>query len=1307
MTNEELNNLQAEAYDHLWNGRFRLALNSALKLFEFRPDDSETAVIAAWAFLENGNPSKALEFANLAVELKGDSSRIRFFRAYLLARMSIYEGSLADIEKNISKEKELLSWTYLTEARALAGMKRFNEAIQSIDNSLLLHDGSDNQLLETKKFLLKSKKYFDDSFSITTENITSLIDDAKNALQAKEYWFSQLMAKKIQDSNKLKKEKEEVELIELESMFYLFQYRPAWQKALALKSQFKENQKFKFIFDSLNKFILSEQEEYDKSLIVPRKTKTDSYYEQSDRILTSTQKHECNTNVLFYPNDYASLFSIKMFDAFKDSKQQIRNYFNQFNKKFPSLGTEVIFNNPFFEKEDKSFSGYVVWYLNDYEIGSNNFRLNIPKEWDSVVFSQILTIDPKIKLDYGQGKVEIYLNNFKVGTKYFGIGFNYIPDEEETKRLLPKTKPILKDEKIDLSVTRTEQKVESKSLDDLLTELDSFIGLSNIKQTVRDFIAYIKFINERKKYGLKTDEKISINAVFLGNPGTGKTTVARLLGNILKAMGILPSGHVIEVDRAGLVGQYIGETAQKTDKLITDSIGGVLFIDEAYTLIKKGGSGQDFGQEAIDVLLKRMEDKKGQFVVISAGYTEEMNTFLNSNPGLKSRFTHTFLFEDYTPDELISILKLYIKKEEYFISEAAQDLLKKEFIKLYRARDKSFGNARLVRNIFDEAKLNLGKRVVALSQKEKTKETLNTISEEDIKQILKQTVSKQFALSINEEVLKESLSELNNLVGLESVKKEINDLVKLARFFAEQGEDLREKFGNHYLFLGNPGTGKTTVARIFSKIFSALGILSKGHLVETDRQGLVAGYVGQTAEKTALLIDKALGGTFFIDEAYALVKTDGSGSDFGKEAIDILLKRMEDDRSKFIVIAAGYTDEMKKFISSNPGMQSRFSKSITFEDYSPTELMEIVYRNIEKEKKVLHKDAKELLNQHFSQLYQNRDKKFGNARIVRNLIESVKQKMLLRIADIPIGERTNDTMNTVLLDDIKSAIEIKTLAEEYQVKGDPIKLQEQIDQLNSLVGIENVKEGIFKLISGFKIAQLKRERGLHIVDKNFNAIFVGNDGTGKTTVAKILSRIMKELGFLEKGHFIKVTRSDLIGAYYEQTIAKTENALKDAIGGTLFFEDVFTLLKEENDKGLAVLDTIMRRIESYKEKILFIFEGPHHNISSLIKNYPIINDKFPFKFEFSDYGPRQLLSIAFNIANHHGYFLDEGALQVMLEIFSELNEKKDLSFYNSKAAKSILYSAISNQEQRIINLINPTDEDLRTITLEDVQSVKY
>lgn len=592
-------------------------------------------------------------------------------------------------------------------------------------------------------------------------------------------------------------------------------------------------------------------------------------------------------------------------------------------------------------------------------------------------------------------------------------------EEEGTPELITSIQQTLSTSSGTTSTETPTTDANNKTLEELLNEVQALIGLENVKKSLNENITYLKFNQLRKEKGFDDNSKISLHSVFTGNPGTGKTTIVKMLGKIYHKMGLLSKGHVHEVDRSALVGEYIGQTAPKVKKAIEDARGGILFIDEAYSLSRAGDDSKDFGKEVIEILLKEMSDGPGDIAIIAAGYPKEMQTFLESNPGLKSRFSEYFHFDDYLPEELHQISLYTAANKQVHISEQADAFLKEQLTESYRKRDKSFGNARFVNSIIEEAKQNMGVRIMKSENIESlSKEDLSTITIDDLKQVFITGEKKKLNLVIHEKDLQLALAELNELTGMDNIKQEVNELVKLIRFYNEMGKDVVNKFSLHSVFTGNPGTGKTTLARIMAKIYKALGLLERGHIVEVDREGLIAGYVGQTAIKTQEKVDEAMGGILFIDEAYSLAEGGGQ-HDFGKEAIEVILKRMEDKRGKFGVIVAGYPDNMSRFIEMNPGLKSRFDKVFHFNDYTSQQLMIIAESLFKKESLTMTEDAKSHLNQYFTQLHEKRDKYFGNARTVRQTIGEVVMKQNLRLASIPAAMRKEEDLSALIFDDVQ------------------------------------------------------------------------------------------------------------------------------------------------------------------------------------------------------------------------------------------------------------------------------------------------
>ncbi len=282
----------------------------------------------------------------------------------------------------------------------------------------------------------------------------------------------------------------------------------------------------------------------------------------------------------------------------------------------------------------------------------------------------------------------------------------------------------------DVSVAVEDEK--EPTAEELIENLNALTGLSGVKDEINSLVNLIKVQKLREKNGLKQTD-VSKHLVFTGNPGTGKTTVARMLASIYKSLGVLSEGQLVEVDRSGLVGGFVGQTAIKTQKVIDSAMGGVLFIDEAYTL-NVGKGDNDFGQEAVDTLLKAMEDNRDELIVIVAGYPELMEEFISSNPGLKSRFSKTVLFEDYTPDELMDILKKMLKKQDYKMTAGAAKCAKEFFTKRYEERDDTFANARDVRNYMERAVSNHATRIVNV--KNASEKVLTTIEKADVEGIV-------------------------------------------------------------------------------------------------------------------------------------------------------------------------------------------------------------------------------------------------------------------------------------------------------------------------------------------------------------------------------------------------------------------------------------------------------------------------------------------------------------------------------------------------------------------------------------------
>ena len=527
-------------------------------------------------------------------------------------------------------------------------------------------------------------------------------------------------------------------------------------------------------------------------------------------------------------------------------------------------------------------------------------------------------------------------------------------------------------------------------------KLQKLIGLKEVKKQIDKIITADIVEKRRKKCKGRAYKQASMHMVFYGNPGSAKTTVARLFAGIAKEKGILKSGVIVErrgTDLNSIGFSFVIKEAFKAAK------GGVLFIDEAYAIAIP---------DAATLLIQEMENRRDEVIVIFAGYTEKMKKFLLLNEGLKSRIPYYVDFPDYSPDEMTDIFKLMVDEQGFSATEDAVKQARYIFNKKKFVED--LGNGRYVRNLVENSIRNQAIRLMAVrsdADKIKKKE-LFVLEAEDIYDSNDQSVQEK-----KEEKPVSALEELDSLIGLDKVKQVVRKAIKKCHYnklCMDKGIK-RNNLTMHMVFTGNPGTAKTTVARLIGQILAEEGILPTGEFLELGKADLVTPAIGATPIIVKDKFRKAKGGVMFIDEAYSIF-----GDPVGDDAIDTIVQEMENNREDTVVIFAGYPDRMKDFLDRNPGMRSRIAFNINFDDYSVQELIEITMLMLSKEQMTISDEAVEKLRLIYEKAVKSDS--FGNGRFVRNIIEQAQMNLSDRVMDMQTEDITPEILAKIEACDI-------------------------------------------------------------------------------------------------------------------------------------------------------------------------------------------------------------------------------------------------------------------------------------------------
>lgn len=800
-----------------------------------------------------------------------------------------------------------------------------------------------------------------------------------------------------------------------------------------------------------------------------------------------------------------------------------------------------------------------------------------------------------------------------------------------------------------------------ESPDAVLAELDRLVGLAPIKQQVQRFAAVARQQQEDIRAG-RPVQPLNTHMLFLGNPGTGKTEVARLIGRYLRAIGLRTAGAFVEISRTDVASEFNpGDCIRNMREAIDQAAGGVLFVDEAYQL-----AGDDWMRGALETLMKDMEDRRASMTVIFAGYEDLMQDLWSVNPGFRSRIPEQnwYRFPDYTAAELGDIWRRMCEGRHLELAPDATPAATRYMEgEVRRGR---FGNARGVRNLVDQvvqACAVQGERVVTTAH-------IPPAARHDASRVASLLVSLK-----------------DELVGAGNLHRHLELIARRARQAEEQGRLLEGAL--HCRFVGPPGTGKTSAAMRMGQLLHAMGLVSRGHVHAVNPVGdLISQYVGEYAQRVAHHFQQARGGVLFIDEAYQLAEQEQ-----GRLVVHQIVQTLTSPGfSDTVVVLAGYRDPMNSLIASNPGLQSRVPNEVVFDALTDDELVELFHRTLAKKNLVVHEaDRPEVdrrLKYRLSIL--RTDPNFASARTLQSIVlQDVFDRQYQRLEASGTHQRLR-----VMPEDVAEAS-----------GGDG-----QLDSLlaafaHRFVGMESLKSRLRQLAVS---SAVRKSRGGEALPAP-RMLFLGNPGTGKTMAAREAARILFAVACTSSDRVAEVRGVELKGSYLGQTKDKVLKAFQDARGGVLIIDEAYALqppgLGSGDSYAAEAIDTLVGQLQLPENlRTAVILAGYTDPMKRFLRSNPGLDRRFPDTVEFADYSTAECVTILRRWLEREEegepVHLEDGALKMIEAEVAVAKERAD--FGNAGEMENLGRCIVDARNLRVYERPGGHGDPLR-ISSEDVE----